>query len=65
MRITVDIPACQAYGLCVMEAADYFEIDEEADKVAVLKVEVSDADEGIVEAAQRACPVVAIRLERA
>ena len=62
MRITVDTSACQAYGLCVMEAPDYLRIDEEADQVAVLKALVEDADAAEVEAAERACPMFAIHL---
>ncbi len=64
MRIVVNLPACQAYGLCVMEAPDYFAIDEDADKVAVLKMQVADEDAVTVEAAERACPMFAISLER-
>jgi ferredoxin len=64
MKIVVDLPACQAYGLCVMEAPEYFAINEDADKVAVLKMQVADEDAVIVEAAERACPMLVISLER-
>jgi ferredoxin len=62
MKIMLDVPVCQAYGLCVMEAPDFFEIDEEADKARLLKHTATGDDAAAVRAAATACPVFAISL---
>lgn len=65
MRISADIGTCQAYGMCVMTAPDFFEIDEEAGHVRVLRETTDDPREiAEVQEAEDACPVRAIAVGR-
>jgi ferredoxin len=62
MRLHVDTTACQAYGLCVEEAADLVELD----RWGYAAVPGGDVPPGAVEAARSAvaaCPNRALRLE--
>lgn len=61
-RLHLDRKVCQAYGNCVMEAPDYFNLDDADDLGVVLKETVEPADEERVVAAARSCPVQAIQL---
>lgn len=65
MKISADTGACQAYGMCVMTAPDFFEIDEDAGHVRVLR-ETTDDPRQVAEVleAEDACPVRAIAVAR-
>jgi ferredoxin len=64
-RVHLDRRVCQAYGNCVLEAADYFDLDEDENLGVVLKDVVVPTDEGRVLAAARSCPVQAIEMSEA
>ena len=58
MKISVSLDVCERYGHCCFEAPTVFELDD----VGELHY-VSDVDDALrpeVEAAARACPVLAI-----
>ncbi len=63
MRITVDIDKCEGLGMCEAMANDYFEVDEDEDRVVLLDEEPPESDRGHVYAAVQACPVLALTLE--
>ena len=63
MRIKLDEDLCMGYANCVVQAPDLFDIDEETDKAVVLVAEPSADQLPAAEAAIRACPAVALRLE--
>jgi ferredoxin len=64
LRVTVDLNTCQGYVCCVMEAPEVFDIDDDAGKAVLLQEQPSDALRGKVEAAARACPARAIRVDQ-
>jgi ferredoxin len=51
------------YANCVVQAPELFDIDEETDKAIVLVDEISPERRAEAEAAVRACPAIALRLE--
>jgi ferredoxin len=63
MKILVDHDKCEGLGMCEAMANDYFEVDEDEDKVVVLDDSPAEADRGHVFAAVQACPVLALTLE--
>ena len=63
MKVSVDLDLCNGYGHCVIEAPDYFDLDD-AGKAVVLKGDVADEDVAAVESAVVLCPVQAITLAR-
>jgi ferredoxin len=58
MKITVDLAACERYGHCCFEAPTVFELDDDGELQYV--PDVDDVLRPEVEAAARACPVLAI-----
>ncbi|RLV54557.1 ferredoxin [Aeromicrobium phragmitis] len=63
MRIHLDLDLCLGYGNCVIEAPEYFELDDDSGKAIVLIENPAETDRSVVEAAVRSCPAVALRLE--
>ncbi len=63
MRIIADHDKCEGLGMCEAMANDYFEVDEDEDKVVVLDDAPPEDDRGHVFAAVQACPVLALTLE--
>jgi ferredoxin len=61
-RLTVDAELCEAYGNCVFEAEDYFELQDEGG-VRLLRTQVGRGDQERVELAVASCPVSALLLE--
>ena len=58
IKIEVDLDACQAYGQCVFEAEDIFQLDD-SHKLQFLKEVPDDRLEDIENAAD-VCPMQAI-----
>jgi ferredoxin len=58
MKITVDLAVCERYGHCCFEAPTVFELDDDGELQYLTDVE--DGLRPEVEAAARACPVLAI-----
>ncbi|WP_436700720.1 ferredoxin [Nocardioides sp. BYT-33-1] len=63
MKISVDIDKCEGLGMCEAMANDYFEVDEDEDKVVILDETPPEDDRAHVYAAVQACPVLALTLE--
>ncbi len=63
MKINVDIEKCEGLGMCEAMANDYFEVDEDEDKVVVLDDSPPEDDRAHVYAAVQSCPVLALTLD--
>jgi len=63
VKISVDIDKCEGLGMCEAMANDYFEVDEDEDKVVILDDSPDESERGHVYAAVQACPVLALTLE--
>lgn len=63
MRVTVDLERCNAYGNCVMEAPDVFDIDDGTGLVKLLQEDPPEERREQILAAARVCPVQAISVE--
>jgi ferredoxin len=63
VKISVDIDKCEGLGMCEAMANDYFEVDEDEDKVVILDETPPEDDRAHVYAAVQACPVLALTLE--
>lgn len=61
MRVIADLERCQGYVCCVMEAGDFFDIDDDG-KVVVLVSEPETGQLPLIESAIRQCPVAALAL---
>lgn len=62
MHVTVATDTCQAYGNCLLEAPDVFDLDDEAGVAVVLQAHPAEDLRTAVEAAVRSCPVQALTL---
>lgn len=62
--VKADLDVCQGYANCVMDASDYFDLDDDG-VVIVLRSDVPDSERARVEAAVNSCPVSALRMEDA
>jgi sterol 14-demethylase len=60
--IKVDLDLCQGHGVCVSEAAGFFDLDKKELKVRVVKSEVGGEMREKVERAVENCPTGAIKL---
>ncbi len=58
LRVTVDLTVCERYGHCCFEAPTVFELDDDGELRYVAEVDVAMRPQ--IEAAARACPVLAI-----
>lgn len=65
MKVTIDLASCQGYACCMMEAPELFDLDEEAGKAVLLDPDPPQELWAKAEAAVRACPAKAIRVENA
>jgi ferredoxin len=63
MRIVVDWALCDGNGMCVAEAPDVFDLDDD-DTLVVLQETPQAQLAGQVDAAVRACPKRALSVER-
>ena len=63
MRVILDLGRCNAYGNCVIEAPDVFDIDDATGLAVVLEEHPAEERRAKVEAAARLCPVLAIAVE--
>ncbi|WP_341350997.1 ferredoxin [Nocardioides convexus] len=63
MKIVADLDKCEGLGMCEAMANDYFEVDEDEDRVRVLEENPPESERGHVYAAVQACPVLALTLE--
>lgn len=63
MKVIVDLDACQGYACCMMEAPEVFDLDEDAGKVLLLQDNPPEDLRTKTEAAVRACPAKALKLE--
>jgi ferredoxin len=63
MRVIADTETCQAYGNCLLEAPDVFDLDDETAAVVVLQANPPEELRPAVEAAVRSCPVQALTLQ--
>ena len=61
MRISADHGKCEGLGMCEAMADEFFEVGDDG-LVHVLNDAPAGADEQLVEAAVRACPVAALTL---
>jgi ferredoxin len=61
VRIDVDRDQCEANGLCVNVAPDYFELDDD-DELLVKQPEDAEADRARIVQAVASCPKVALTL---
>ncbi|MDQ7903792.1 ferredoxin [Phytohabitans sp. ZYX-F-186] len=59
--VEVDRVACEGHALCLVYAAEVFDVDDE-ERAVVLRDPVPAALRGVVEDAAGNCPVQAIRL---
>ncbi|MGY1812288.1 ferredoxin [Blastococcus sp. SYSU D00820] len=62
MKIHLDLSLCNAYGNCVMEAPEEFDLDEDSGKAVLLREEIGEEARARVESAVQVCPVQAISL---
>jgi ferredoxin len=62
VKIRADLDKCEGLGMCEAMANDYFEVDEEEDRVVVLDDSPPESDRAHVYAAVQACPVLALSL---
>jgi len=63
MKVIVDLDACQGYACCMMESPEVFDLDEDAGKVILLQESPPEELRARTEAAVRACPAKALKLE--
>ncbi|WP_447644077.1 ferredoxin [Nocardioides zeae] len=61
MRIAADLDRCEGHGLCVDQAPEVFDLDDEGDLVLLVEGEVPAAQEAAAGRAVDACPVAALR----
>jgi ferredoxin len=62
MRVVVDFQLCEGSALCMSEAPEVFDVDDDAN-LRVLTVHPPEAARNRVEAAARACPKQAIAIK--
>lgn len=62
MKVIVNYDLCEANALCMQEAPEVFEVDDD-DNLNVLQQTPADDLRAKVEAAVRACPRAAISIE--
>jgi ferredoxin len=60
--VTADFERCEGHGLCIAEAARHLDMDD--DVVVIIDDAVAGDDMPALQAAVRACPVAALRMEQ-
>lgn len=63
MRIKIDLDLCQGHGVCVAEAPDVFELDEDAHLARLQIAEPGESQREAVRKAAKYCPTFAITIE--
>jgi ferredoxin len=63
MKLVLDLADCVAHGECVLAAPELFELSDGDDVAQLLESEPGEELRAQAEAAVRACPAQAIRLE--
>ena len=63
MKVIVDYDLCEANAICMQQAPEIFEVDDE-DNLNVLQEEVPESLSEKLENAVRLCPRQALRIER-
>ena len=63
MKVIVDYDLCEANAICMQQAPEIFEVDDE-DNLNVLQEEVPEPLREKLENAVRLCPRQALRIER-
>ena len=63
MKVIVDYDLCEANAVCMQQAPEIFEVDDE-DNLNVLQEEVPESLREKLENAVRLCPRQALRIER-
>ncbi|NRA02179.1 MAG: ferredoxin [Myxococcales bacterium] len=63
MKVIVDYDLCEANAICMQQAPEIFEVDDE-DNLNVLQEEVPESLREKLENAVRLCPRQALRIER-
>jgi ferredoxin len=63
-RLWVDENRCEGYGFCAENAPDLLRLDNDGD-LEILRAEVPEELGTAAESAVAACPVAALRLDRA
>jgi ferredoxin len=61
-RIMVDRGRCEGHGLCEQTAPDVFRLDDDG-RLDLAHEQIDAAQEALVSAAIRVCPVAALRIE--
>lgn len=62
MKIEIDLDVCQGYANCVMEAEDFFDLEEASGLAVVVAERVPEERRDDVIRAAGSCPVRAIKL---
>ena len=65
MKVKLDRDLCQAHGVCVSEAPEVFELDEESGELVLLQEQPPQDLRSKVELAVKYCPTRALLLEEA
>jgi len=63
MRVVADLDLCQGHRMCQVEAPEVFGVDEDADRVVVLRERPGEELRDKVRAAVRYCPAMALAIE--
>jgi ferredoxin len=62
MKIQLDEKLCAVHGECVVEAPDYFDLEDDSDTAIVLQADAPEGARQTIERAASACPVAAIKI---
>ena len=63
MKVVADLDQCQGHQMCLGEAPDVFDFDDDADQVVVLQEHPDESLRSQVESAVKYCPAMALAVE--
>ena len=63
MKVVADLDLCQGHQMCLGEAPDVFDFDDDADQVVVLQEHPDESLRSQVESAVKYCPAMALAVE--
>ena len=63
MKVVADLDLCQGHQMCLGEAPDVFDFDDDADQVVVLQEHPDESLRPQVEAAVQYCPAMALAIQ--
>ena len=63
MIVAADLELCQGHQMCLGEAPDVFDFDDDADQVVVLQEHPDESLRSQVESAVKYCPAMALAVE--